>query len=165
MRSYCKNASNDKKSHDFGSIQRVCKRILHGTYRWRNPWFFSTIISHDSPVRTQETPLFQRKKKKRSLVNWVISTLRVIIFTELDFTECLSTVLSYRENIEEKKFDPAQKNWQKRVFFEEINFREQPISEYFARIHFRKLNVSETFTILAKKLRNRESFFRASFLL
>ena len=27
---------------------------------------FVAIISHDSPVRTQKTPPFQRKKKKRS---------------------------------------------------------------------------------------------------
>ena len=27
---------------------------------------FLAIISHDSPVRTRETPPFQRKKKKRS---------------------------------------------------------------------------------------------------
>ena len=49
--------------------------------------------------------------------NWVITTLRVIIFAELNFTECLSAILSFRENVEEKKFNPAQKNWQFFVLF------------------------------------------------
>ena len=40
VRSYFKNTSNDKKPHDFWSIQRVGKQLLHGTYKWRNLWFF-----------------------------------------------------------------------------------------------------------------------------
>ena len=38
--------------------------------------------------------------------NWEITTLR-----ELNFAECLSVVLSYLKNIEEIKFNPAQKIW------------------------------------------------------
>ena len=53
-----------KKPHDFGSIQRVSKRLLHGTYRWGNPGSFLGIILDDSPVRTQISLSFQRKKKK-----------------------------------------------------------------------------------------------------
>ena len=41
--------------------------------------------------------------------NLVITTLREIIFKGTNFAE--SAVLSYRINIEEKKFDPAQKIW------------------------------------------------------
>ena len=33
VQDYCQNVSNDKKPHDFGSIQRVGKRLLRGTYR------------------------------------------------------------------------------------------------------------------------------------
>lgn len=33
VRSYFKNTSNDKKPHDFWSIQRVGKQLLHGTYK------------------------------------------------------------------------------------------------------------------------------------
>ena len=47
----------------------------------------------------------QKKKKKK-----------------LNFAECLSAVLSYSENIEEKKFDPVKKKLKKMfLFFAEIN--------------------------------------------
>ena len=66
MQSYCKNANSDKKLHDFGSIQRIGKRLFHGTYRRGNLGSFLAIILDDSPVRRQKSPPFQRKKKKRS---------------------------------------------------------------------------------------------------
>ena len=62
----CKNASSDKKPHNFGSIQRVCKRLLRGTYRWGNLGSFLAIILHESAVWTQKSPPFQRKNKKWS---------------------------------------------------------------------------------------------------
>ena len=34
--------------------------------------------------------------------NWLVTTLREIILRELNLEECLSAVLSYRKNIEEK---------------------------------------------------------------
>ena len=51
-----------KKPHDFGSIQSVGKRLLHGTYRRGNLGSFLAIVFHDSPLRTQKSPPFQRKK-------------------------------------------------------------------------------------------------------
>ena len=60
--SYWKNSSKDKKPHDFGSIQSAGKRLLHGTNRWGNLGSFLAIAFHDSPLRTQKSPPFQRKK-------------------------------------------------------------------------------------------------------
>ena len=81
VQGHCKNASNDKKQHDFVSVQRVGKRLLHGTYRWGNFGSFLTLISHDSPVQTQKSPLFQRKKK------WSNREINIPYITEMFFRQ------------------------------------------------------------------------------
>ena len=73
--------------------------------------------------------------------NWVITTLRAIIFAELNFKECLSAVLSYRKNIEEKKFDPAQKIGKNCLFSRELTF---------ANWMFQNFSRGPIFAILAK---------------
>ena len=69
--------------------------------------------------------------------NWVITALRVIIF-ELNFAGCVSAVLSYHKNIEEKKFNTAQK---KNFFSRELTF---------ANWMFQDFSWGPTFEILAK---------------
>ena len=68
VRSYCKNASNDEKPHNCGSIQRVGKRLLHGTYRWRNPWFFlGNHFAWFSSTNTKNSAISKKKEKRSNL--------------------------------------------------------------------------------------------------
>ena len=66
MQSYCKNAINNKKPHNFRSIQRVGKRLLHRTYRWRTHWFF--LGNHFIWFSNKNTKDFIISKRKEKTV-------------------------------------------------------------------------------------------------
>ena len=80
-----------KKPHDFGSIQRIGKRLLHGTYSWGNLGSFLAIILHDSPVQTQKFPkdilcrFYLIPHLVIQFAIWVITALREMILAGTKF--------------------------------------------------------------------------------